>query len=166
MKSATFFLASVRDSGAIEMSACPVATIGTFVSWLTGTVSSLTPSRLAYSLARYHADPSNGSPEPEVFSFSQGNSPRTATRRVPLDLISSMRLLVPGAGGSVPAAWTGSTARPNASPRAIAVARTPNLSILLSLGGLSGPFPRAGHASKTHTCIQLRFRAGTIQVAD
>ena len=46
------------------------ARTGTFVSWLTGTATSFTPRRFAYSFARSHAGPLHASPCPEVFSTS------------------------------------------------------------------------------------------------
>src|SRR5438876_287873 len=64
------------------MSAPPAARIGTLVSWLTGTISSLTPRRLAYSSASTQAGPENCAPLPVVFSGSQGNSPIAAAPRV------------------------------------------------------------------------------------
>src|SRR5438132_11205637 len=75
------------------------ASTGTLVSWLTGTASSFTLRRFAYSLASSHAGPLHASPAPEVvFSTSHGALARTPTRRTPAFLIASMRGLAPGAG--------------------------------------------------------------------
>ena len=62
----------VTESGAIDMSTCPFWTTGTFVSWLTGTSSSLTPSCLTYSWTSSQTGPSYCSPCPVVFSCSHG----------------------------------------------------------------------------------------------
>src|SRR5262245_29006249 len=85
------------------MSASPVARIGTLVSWLTGTTSSLTPSRFAYSSASSQAGPENCGPLPLVFSGSHGNSPMAATFSTPRCLMASIFGLCPGAGTSEPA---------------------------------------------------------------
>src|SRR3954452_5871469 len=100
MKSTTFCRCGVTDRGAMEMSASPVARIGTLVSWLTGTMSSLTPRRLAYSFASTQAGPENCGPLPLVFSGSHGNSPIAAARSAPRFLIASMVGLLPGGGTS------------------------------------------------------------------
>ena len=113
MKSTTSCRFGVTDSGAIEMSASPVARIGTLVSWLTGTISSLTPSRLAYSSASTQAGPENCGPLPVVFSGSHGNSPMAAKRSTPRSLISSMVGLLPGAGTSLPAQADAATTAAN-----------------------------------------------------
>src|SRR5690349_24715224 len=80
------------------------ASTGTLVSWLTGTATSLTPRRFAYSLARSHAGPLHASPCPLVFSTSHGAFASTPTRSTPAFLIESMRGLVPGAGTATAAA--------------------------------------------------------------
>src|SRR5581483_4070879 len=98
MKSITLSRAGVSESGAMVMSTWFEASTGTFVSWLTGTTSSLTPSRLAYSLARIQAGPENLSPLPLVFSGSQGNSPIAPTRSVPRCLIAFTRGEFSGGG--------------------------------------------------------------------
>src|SRR6185369_16278356 len=77
---------------------------GTLVSWLTGTASSLTLRRFAYSLASSHAGPLHGSPWPVVFSTSHGALASTPTRSTPAFLIASMRGLAPGAGVATSAA--------------------------------------------------------------
>ena len=94
MKSTTSSRFGVTDSGAIEMSASPVARIGTLVSWLTGMISVLTPSRLAYSSAKTQAGPENCGPLPVVFSGSHGNSPMAAKRSdaALLDLVDGRTL--------------------------------------------------------------------------
>ena len=90
MKSTTSWRFGVTASGAIEMSASPVARIGTFVSWLTGTTSIVTPRRLAYSSASIQAGPENCGPEPEVFSGSHGNSPIAAALSAPRSFMASI----------------------------------------------------------------------------
>src|SRR4051794_32300300 len=107
MKSTTFSRAGVMDSGAIVMSACPLARIGTFVSWLTATTSSLTPSRFAISFASSQAGPENCGPLPVVFSGNQGNSPIAAARNTPRFLISSTFALLPGSGAATCAKASG-----------------------------------------------------------
>src|ERR1700680_13451 len=74
------------------------ASTGTLVSWLTGTASSFTFRRLAYSLASSHAGPLHAAPCPVVFSTSQGAFASTPTRRTPAFLMASIRGLAPGAG--------------------------------------------------------------------
>src|SRR6478609_6224307 len=98
MKSTTLSRSGVSASGVTEMSTWFDASTGTFVSWLTGTASSLTPSRFAYSLASSHAGPLHGSPVPLVFSTSHGAFASTPTRSTPDFLIASTRGLEPGAG--------------------------------------------------------------------
>src|SRR5215470_155997 len=98
MKSTTFNRSCVSASGVTEMSTWFEASTGTFVSWLTGTGSSLTSSRLAYSFASIHAGPLQASPDPLVFSTSHGALASTPTRRTPAFLIASMRGLAPGGG--------------------------------------------------------------------
>src|SRR5215470_4429588 len=98
MKSTTFNRSCVSASGVTEMSTWFEASTGTFVSWLTGTGSSLTSSRLAYSFASIHAGPLQVSPDPLVFSTSHGALASTPTRKMPAFLIASMRELAPGGG--------------------------------------------------------------------
>src|SRR5664279_1210385 len=98
MKSTTLSRSGVSASGVTEMSTWFDASTGTFVSWLTGTTSSFTLSRLAYSFASSHAGPLQGSPAPVVFSTSHGALARTPTRNSPAFLIASTRGLAPGAG--------------------------------------------------------------------
>src|ERR1700692_1941008 len=89
------------------------ASTGTLVSWLTGTASSFTFRRLAYSFASTHAGPLHVSPDPEVFSTSHGALASTPTRSTPAFLIASIRGLAPGAGAGTSAfvvSVTGSTA--------------------------------------------------------
>src|SRR5437016_10295074 len=114
-KSTTFRRSAVSASGVTEISTWFDASTGTLVSWLTGTGSSLTFSRLAYSLASSHAGPLQASPDPVVFSTSHGALASTPTRRTPAFLIASIRGLVPGAG-------TGASARAaTASTRSTAI---------------------------------------------
>src|SRR5215469_3582365 len=87
------------------------ASTGTFVSWLTGTGSSLTSSRLAYSFASIHAGPLQASPDPLVFSTSHGALASTPTRKTPAFLIASMRGLVPGGGGTPGVCASAATAK-------------------------------------------------------
>src|SRR5438552_1486 len=115
MKSTTFSRCGVTESGAIEMSASPVARIGTLVSWLTGTISSFTLRRFAYSFASTQAGPENFSPVPEVFSGSHGNSPIAAALSAPRALMVSIFLLLPGAGTSVASASAWLAVKPNTS---------------------------------------------------
>src|SRR5579872_3015967 len=82
------------------MSTWFAASTGTLVSCETRTGSSLTPSRLAHSLESSQAGPDQCSPEPVVFSTSQGALARTPTRKAPAFLIASMRALFPGGGTS------------------------------------------------------------------
>ena len=79
----TFSRSGVTDSGEIVMSTWFDASTGTLVSWETGTASSFTPSRRAYSLASVHPGPTHCSPLPVVFSTSQGGLASTATRNTP-----------------------------------------------------------------------------------
>src|SRR5438105_9538891 len=74
------------------------ASTGTLVSWLTGTASSFTLRRLAYSLASSHAGPLHAAPCPVVFSTSQGAFASTPTRSTPAFLIAAIRGVAPGAG--------------------------------------------------------------------
>ncbi len=104
MKSTTSWRLGVTASGAMVMSASPVARIGTLVSWLTATTSSGTPSRPANSSASIQAGPENCGPLPVVFSGSQGNSPIAATRKAPRSLIAATVGLAAGSGTSVEAA--------------------------------------------------------------
>src|SRR5262245_10881379 len=104
MKSTTFRRSAVSASGVTEMSTWFDASTGTLVSWLTGTASSLTFSRFAYSFARIHAGPLHASPWPDVFSTSHGALARTPTRSTPAFLMASTRGLVPGAGTGTSAA--------------------------------------------------------------
>src|SRR6185369_4134404 len=71
---------------------------GTLVSWLTGTASSLTLRRFAYSLASSHAGPLHASLPPVVFSTTHGALASTPTRSTPAFWMASMRGLAPGAG--------------------------------------------------------------------
>src|SRR5258705_2446675 len=114
------------------MSAPPAARIGTLVSWLTGTISSLTPRRLAYSSASTQPGPENCGPLPVVFSGSQGNSPIAAARSTPFFLMASTVLLVPGAGTSVGAASAGAMASAPAKAQASAPLRTKLLRSILT----------------------------------
>src|SRR5207237_9918547 len=98
MKSTTFNRSDVSASGVTEMSTWFDASTGTLVSWLTGTASSFTFRRLAYSFANTHAGPLHASPDPEVFSTSHGALASTPTRSTPAFLIASIRGLAPGAG--------------------------------------------------------------------
>src|SRR6266436_6638448 len=98
MKSTTFNRSAVSASGVTEMSTWFDASTGTLVSWLTGTASSFTLKRLAYSLASSHAGPLHASPRPVVFSTSQGAFASTPTRSTPAFLMASIRGLAPGAG--------------------------------------------------------------------
>src|SRR6266404_5915359 len=98
MKSTTFSRSGVSASGVTEMSTWFDASTGTLVSWLTGTTSSFTLRRLAYSLASSHAGPLHAAPCPVVFSTSQGAFASTPTRSTPAFLIASIRGLAPGAG--------------------------------------------------------------------
>src|SRR5258706_16285247 len=126
------------------MSAPPAARIGTLVSWLTGTISSLTPRRLAYSSASTQAGPENCAPLPVVFSGSQGNSPIAAARSTPFFLIASTVLLAPGAGTPVGAASAGAMASAPAKTHASAPLRMKLLrSILTSRFGIFGCAPFA-----------------------
>src|SRR5215467_13175624 len=110
MKSTTFNRSCVSASGVTEMSTWFEASTGTFVSWLTGTGSSLTSSRLAYSFASIHAGPLQVSPDPLVFSTSHGALASTPTRKTPAFRIASMRGLVPG-GGTPGACASAATAK-------------------------------------------------------
>ena len=96
------------------------ASTGTLVSWLTGTASSLTFRRFAYSLASSHAGPLHASPWPVVFSTSHGALARTPTRSTPAFLTASTRGLVPAAGTATSAS-AGSAAKSsgNATRRAV-----------------------------------------------
>src|SRR4029434_341474 len=97
-KSTTFSRSGVSASGVTEMSTWFDASTGTLVSWLTGTASSFTLRRFAYSFANSHAGPLHVSPDPEVFSTSHGALASTPTRSTPAFLIASIRGLAPGAG--------------------------------------------------------------------
>src|SRR6266567_6043747 len=115
-KSTPFRRSVVSATAVTEISTWFDASTGTLVSWLTGTGSSLTFSRLAYSLASSHAGPLQASPDPLVFSTSQGALASTPTRRTPAFLIASTRGLAPVAG-------TGTSARAGtASTRSTAIA--------------------------------------------
>src|SRR6478609_8815972 len=102
-KSTTLSRSGVSASGVTEMSTWLLASTGTLVSWLTGTASSLTPRRFAYSLASIHAGPLHASPLPVVSSTSHGAFASTPTRSTPAFLIASTRGLVPGAGSGTSA---------------------------------------------------------------
>src|SRR5437773_11414188 len=117
MKSTTFNRSAVSASGVTEMSTWFDASTGTLVSWLTGTASSLTFRRLAYSFARSHAGPLHASPDPDVFSTSHGALASTPTRSTPAFLIASTRGLTPGAG-------TGTSAYVVAAHTSVAAAMT------------------------------------------
>src|SRR4029434_10493262 len=97
-KSTTFSRSGVSASGVTEMSTWFDASTGTLVSWLTGTASSFTLRRFAYSFANSHAGPLHVSPDPEVFSTSHGALASTPTRSTPAFLIASIRGLAPCAG--------------------------------------------------------------------
>src|SRR5882724_11832429 len=97
-KSTTFSRSAVSASGVTEMSTWFDASTGTLVSWLTGTASSFTFKRLAYSLASSHAGPLHAGPCPVVFSTSQGAFASTPMRSTPAFLMASIRGLAPGAG--------------------------------------------------------------------
>src|SRR5438309_6561404 len=97
-KSTTFSRSAVSASGVTEMSTWFDASTGTLVSWLTGTASSFTFKRLAYSLASSHAGPLHAGPCPVVFSTSQGAFASTPMRSTPALLMASIRGLAPGAG--------------------------------------------------------------------
>ena len=98
-KSTTLSRSGVSASGVTEMSTWFDASTGTFVSWLTGTASSFTPRRFAYSFASSHAGPLHASPDPPVvFSTSHGALASTPTRSTPAFLMASTRGLAPGAG--------------------------------------------------------------------
>src|SRR4029450_6495499 len=97
-KSTTFTRSGVYASGVTEMSTWFDASTGTLVSWLTGTASSFTFRRLAYSFASSHAGPLHVSPDPDVFSTSHGALASTPTRSTPAFLIASIRALAPGGG--------------------------------------------------------------------
>src|SRR5215831_10800973 len=135
MKSTTFNRSCVSASGVTEMSTWFEASTGTFVSWLTGTGSSLTSSRLAYSFASIHAGPLQASPDPLVFSTSHGALASTPTRRTPAFLIASMRGLAPG-GGTPGACASAATARnvPASAPA--------NAFVVLVMAMLFSSFPR------------------------
>ncbi len=125
MKSATSWRLGVTESGAMLMSASPVAKIGTLVSWLTATTSSGTPRRLANSSASTQAGPEYCGPLPVVFSGSQGNSPMAATRRAPRSLIAAIVGLEAESGTSVEAASAaGPPARQASAPPIKTVRRT------------------------------------------
>src|SRR4030095_2308670 len=109
MKSTTFSRSAASASGVTQISTWFDASTGTFVSWLTGTASSFTPRRLAYSCARSQAGPLHCSPEPDVFSTSHGALASTPTRSTPAFLIASTRGLVPGAGTATSATLDAAT---------------------------------------------------------
>ena len=110
-KSTTFRRSGVSASGVTEMSTWFDASTGTLVSWLTGTASSFTLRRFAYSFASSHAGPLHASPEPDVFSTSHGALASTPTRSTPAFLIASTRGLVPGAGTATSATLDAAKAR-------------------------------------------------------
>src|SRR5437667_4166664 len=126
-KSTTLRRSAVSASGVTEMSTWFDASTGTLVSWLTGTGSSLTFSRLAYSLARSHAGPLHASPDPDVFSTSHGALASTPTRSTPAFLITSTRALAPGAGTapSAPAVAAKGSATKAMRPRTADFVGTP-----------------------------------------
>src|SRR5215470_13795680 len=135
MKSTTFNRSCVSASGVTEMSTWFEASTGTFVSWLTGTGSSLTSSRLAYSFASIHAGPLQASPDPLVFSTSHGALASTPTRKTPAFLIASMRGLAPG--GGTPGVCASAATAKNAPASAPA-----NRFIVLVMAMLFSCFPR------------------------
>src|SRR5690349_20418883 len=115
-KSTTLSRSGVSASGVTEMSTWFDASTGTLVSWLTGTATSFTPRRFAYSLARSQAGPLHASPCPDVFSTGHGALASTPTRSSPDFLIASTRGLAPGAGTAVCA--TAGNARAHATAHA------------------------------------------------
>src|SRR5262252_4478331 len=135
MKSTTFNRSCVSARGVTEMSPWFEASTGTFVSWLTGTGSSLTSSRLAYSFASIHAGPLQASPDPLVFSTSHGALASTPTRKTPAFLIASMRGLAPG--GGTPGVCASAATAKNAPASAPA-----NRFIVLVMAMLFSCFPR------------------------
>src|ERR1700745_3312878 len=100
MKSTTALRSAVSASGVIELSTLLAASHGPFVSWETKIGCNFTTRRSAYSLAKIQAGPDQCSPEPVVFSTSQGALASTPTRSAPALRMASTRGLSPGAGGS------------------------------------------------------------------
>src|SRR5215472_18525384 len=119
MKSTTLSRSAVYARGVTEMSTWFEARTGTFVSWLTGTGSSFTPNRFAYSCASSQAGPLQASPDPLVFSTSHGALASTPTRSTPAFLIASTRGLVPGAGTATSAAATVAAVRATAAEKQV-----------------------------------------------